>query len=158
MRFCGRMWAYHVFKEDSMKKSGWFTKIVPALFAAVLLASCDSGGGGGGSGVGTASSNKSSITVKIGSQDSSADILGDFGSAESDSFYYGVSYSGAGKSDGPKYGGKDEPITFDDVPYGSYTFSLDIYTDRTKKITLDTKTTSASVSGSYTEVKFNLLY
>ena len=141
-----------------MKKSGWFTKIVPALFAAVLLASCDSGGGGGGSGVGTASSNKSSITVKIGSQGSSADILGDFGSTESDGFYYGVSYSGAGKSDGPKYGGKDKTITFDDVPYGSYTFSLDIYTDSTQKIKLDTKTTSASVSGSYTEVKFNLLY
>ena len=141
-----------------MKKSGWFTKIVPALFAAALLASCDTGGGGGGSGGGTASSNKSSITVKIGSQGSSADILGDFGSTESDGFYYGVSYSGAGKSDGPKYGGKDDTITFDDVPYGSYTFSLDIYTDSTRKITLDTKTTPVSVSGSYTEVKFNLLY
>ena len=140
-----------------MKKSGWLMKIVPALFAAALLASCDSGGGGG-SGGGTAASNKSSITVKIGSSGSSADILGDFGPAQSDNFYYGVSYSGAGKSDGPKYGGKGDPITFDDVPYGSYTFSLDIYTDSTRKITLDTKTTSASVSGSYTEVKFNLLY
>ncbi|MBR0033255.1 MAG: hypothetical protein IJP61_13350 [Treponema sp.] len=140
-----------------MKKSFFLFNALMTLFAIMLLASCDSGGGGG-SGGGTAASNKSSITVKIGSSGSSADILGDFGPVQSDNFYYGVSFTGAGNKYGPEYVGKDGTLTFNDVPFGTYTFSLDIYTDNTKKIKLDTKTTSASVSGSYTEVTFDLSY
>ncbi len=140
-----------------MKKSFFLFTALMTLFAIMLLASCDSGGGGG-SGGGTAASNKSSITVKIGSSGSSADILGDFGPEQSNNFYYGVSFTGAGNKYGPEYVGKDGTLTFNDVPFGTYTFSLDIYTDNTKKIKLDTKTTSASVSGTNTEVTFDLSY
>ena len=77
-----------------MKKSFCFMKIVSALFALTLLASCGSGGGGGGGSSGggnSGSSGSTSISIRI-PKTSSADmnLLGDFTVEDTNSFSYGV--------------------------------------------------------------------
>ncbi len=136
-----------------MKKSFCFMKIVSALFALALFASCDTGGGGGGGGGGnSAQTSKTNITITIPSATSSSsdiNLLGDFGIDDTENFRYEIYFKKGTKEIARKEGTPGKTVTFDNVTYDTYDFFLDIYVDSNKITKLDilrvlNKTVSAS--------------
>lgn len=119
--------------------------LVPATLAEV-------GRGGGGS----TSSSKSNISIKIGG-DISSDVLSDITDVDTQGFYYEVHFNNSSytsKVQGVKTGGT---IYFDSVPYGSYTFYLDIFYNEDKKIQLgDTLLKPGTVGSAQTTIEFDL--
>ena len=141
-----------------MKKSSFLSMVFSALLAATLVVSCDTGGGGGGGGGGSSAPSSTDIKIIIGSDSSSSDILGDFGENESNNFYYKVYFTASGTEYSDK-GGKGDTITFPNVPFGTYKFNLDIYSDRTEEaILIGTETVKKDIQQAQNTVEFNLKY
>ncbi len=141
-----------------MKKSSFLSMVFSALLAATLVVSCDTGGGGGGGGGGSSAPSSTDIKIIIGSDSSSSDILGDFGENESNNFYYEVYFTGGGKTSPKKGGGKGDTISFDSVPFGTYEFNLEIYSDKTEAILIGTETVPKDIQQAENTVEFNLKY
>lgn len=142
-----------------MKKSFCFMKIVSALFALALFASCDSGGGGGGGGSSGGGNSTGSADVKITipkSTSSDINILGDFQITDTDNFYYEIYYSkpnGSSESE-HKFAGAEKTVTFSNVKYDTYTFYLKIWVDNRMKQVLTTDSKTVAVSESESKVEF----
>ncbi len=142
-----------------MKKSFCFMKIVSALFALALFASCDSGGGGGGGGSSGGGNSTGSADVKITipkSTSSDISILGDFQPSYADNFYYEIYYSkpdGSSKSSS-QFARTGGTVTFSKVKYDTYTFFLKIWVDNRMKQVLTTDSKTVAVSESESKVEF----
>ncbi|MBQ3671552.1 MAG: hypothetical protein II921_08765, partial [Treponema sp.] len=91
-----------------------------------------------GGGISTGSADVKITIPKSTSSD--INILGDFQISDTDNFYYEIYYSkpnGSSESE-HKYtnAGADEPVTFSNEKYDTYTFKLKIWVDRRKQTVL----------------------
>ena len=142
-----------------MKKSAASKIVLSVLAFLALLSSCDSGGGGGGSSGGGISTGSADVKITIPKSTSSdINILGDFQISDTDNFYYEIYYSkpnGSSESE-HKYtnAGADEPVTFSNVKYDTYTFFLKIWVDSRKQTVLATIPKEVAVSAQNNTVVF----
>ncbi len=140
-----------------MKKSPCGIKIIFTLITISLLAACSSGGGGGGGGSSSSSPSKTTVKVTI-PKSTSSDISGDITASDTEPFLYELSFTGSGGTYGPESATPGRTIEFENVTFGSYTFTLTIYSDSNKTVTVGTQQKIQTVSESENTVSFDLKY
>ena len=139
-----------------MRKIAFLSSLFFGAFLLFFVLSCgSSGGGGGGGGNNSQPQTKSTVTIKIGA-DSSSDILPDITDTDIDGFWYDVHFTGEKYTSPTKGGKKGDEIKFEDVPFGTYNFYLDIFSNDTKNVQLGSSLTkSVAVSSAANTVVFN---
>ena len=138
-----------------MKRLSFLFRAVFVLLAVTFAGSCNTGGGGSGGG-GSTSSSKSNISIKIGG-DISSNLHSDITDVDTQGFYYEVHFNNSSYTSKVQGGKTGNPIYFDSVPYGSYTFYLDIFYNEDKKIQLgETLLKPGTVGSAQTTIEFDL--
>lgn len=110
-------------------------------------------------GGGSSSSSPSKTTVKVTiPKSTSSDISGDITASDTEPFLYELSFTGSGGTYGPESATPGSTIEFENVTFGSYTFTLTIYSDSNKTVTVGTQQKIQTVSESENTVSFDLKY
>ena len=108
---------------------------------------------------GASSGSQSKTTVKVTiPKNTSSDIAADITESDTSSFLYELSFTGAGGTYGPESATPGKTVEFENVTYGTYTFTLTIYADSDKKITVGVQEKTQTVSESENTVSFDLKY
>lgn len=124
-----------------MKKNVFFSVLATVIFASSFLLSCGSGGGGGGGGSSGGGNNnsqtsvsKSTVKITVPQSVTSDLVSSDITMENTQVFYYQVYFCEQGTDKVVRLGGaiSGGTITFNDVPFGTYDFTLEIYLDENK--------------------------